>query len=290
MGGPLAEIATERGRRDMEAAAADLPELPHPGPEAPVLHLLTGARFWYQTAFCLHTFVAATGESVRAELYDDGSLTGCHRDNLARLGSSITLHSKGDIDRRVEEALPGRVFPTLTERRAHYPNLRKLTDVHLGSSGWKFVLDSDLLFFRDPLWLRNWLRQPDRVLHATDCEESYGYSRALLERLAGAPLPSRVNVGLCGLRSDTLDWPQIEAWCAELIAREGTHYYLEQALVALIAAKSQPCAVAPASDYITRPDRAECLEPRAVMHHYVAESKRWYFQKSWRLALSRSRV
>ena len=52
-------------------------------------------------------------------------------------------------------------------------------------------------------------------------------------------------VGLCGLRSDTLDWAELEAWTAELQALEKTSYYLEQALVAMLAAR-QPCAVAPA--------------------------------------------
>jgi len=59
-------------------------------------------------------------------------------------------------------------------------------------------------------------------------------------------------------------------------------YYLEQALVAMLAAR-QPCAVAPEPDYLTKPSRTEVQAPRAVMHHYVADSKRWYFRYGWRL-------
>jgi hypothetical protein len=40
--------------------------------------------------------------------------------------------------------------------------------------------------------------------------------------------------------------------------------------------------VAPAADYVTMPAKPESLEPTAVMHHYVAHSKRWYFQANWR--------
>ena len=58
-------------------------------------------------------------------------------------------------------------------------------------------------------------------------------------------------------------------------------YYLEQALVAMLAARSN-CAVAPAADYVTWPRPPEATECRAVMHHYVAGSKRWYFQHNWR--------
>jgi hypothetical protein len=40
--------------------------------------------------------------------------------------------------------------------------------------------------------------------------------------------------------------------------------------------------VAPARDYVTCPGRAETQAPTAVMHHYVAASKRWYFRYGWR--------
>ena len=94
-----------------------------------------------------------------------------------------------------------------------------------------------------------------------------------------------VNVGLTGLESSTLDWPRLEAWCRTLHEREGTNYYLEQALVAVLLA-GRDCAIAPAADYVTLPRRPEALDCHAVMHHYVAESKRWYFQTNWRRALT----
>jgi hypothetical protein len=288
-GGPLAERETERQRREMEAAAAELPPLPEIPDTRPVaLHLMTGNRFWYQTAFCLHSFAKAAHTNVQAELYDDGSLDGACSAHLFRLGPGVRIHNLAESNEKLDRHLPASRFPTLRERWLNYPNIRKLTDVHLGASGWKLVIDSDLLFFRRPDLLLDWLAAPGRPLHAVDCQESYGYSRALMERLAGAPIPPLVNVGLCGLRSDDIDWEEMESWCAELIAAERTSYYLEQALVAMLVARRQPCVVAPAPDYVTRPGRDEVLEPRAVMHHYVAESKRWYFRQGWRHVISPS--
>jgi hypothetical protein len=66
-----------------------------------------------------------------------------------------------------------------------------------------------------------------------------------------------------------------------LITQEKTSYYLEQALIAMLMA-GRPCAIAPVADYVTKPGRKEGSTPGAVMHHYVAESKRWYFQQNWR--------
>jgi hypothetical protein len=284
-GGPLQQRRTDLGRAEMEQAAHALP-LPSAANGQPVeLHLLTGARFWAQTAFCLWTFARHAAHPLAPVIYDDGSLRPEHRDALSRLFPATRFQPAGETRARLDALLPTTRFPVLRERWANYPNIRKLTDVHLGSSGWKLVIDSDLLFFRRPDFLLHWLDAPDRILHAVDCTESYGYSRPLLKDLAGADIPPLVNVGLCGLRSDTLDWDELEHWCTTLHTREKTSYYLEQALVALLAARAQPCAVAPATDYLTLPRPPEAFACRAVMHHYVAESKRWYFQRNWRRVL-----
>lgn len=284
-GGPFAAWRTGRGRRAMEAAAHTLPA-PSAGPGAPVgVHLLTGHRFWYQTAFCLWTLAHHAQRPLAPVLYDDGTLAAADREVLQRLFPTAVLRQSTEMEEQMERRLPVSRFPVLRERRAHYPNLRKLTDVHAGATGWKLVLDSDLLFFRRPDLLLAWLDRPTQPLHAVDCETSYGYSRPLLDTLAGAPMADLVNVGLTGLAGEEIDWERLEQWCATLIARERTSYYLEQALVAMLVAGRQ-CTVAPASDYVTRPVPPEARDCHAVMHHYVAGSKRWYFQHCWRHALA----
>jgi hypothetical protein len=286
-GGPLAMRETERQRREMEASAENLPALVGAPPTSPLcFHILTGRRFWYQTAYCLASLANEAGKTIRAEIYDDGSLTPELEAKLLRLGDGLRIHRQPSIVQRLEEHLPEARFPVLRELWRSYPNIRKLTDIHAGASGWKLVIDSDLLFFRCADVMLRWLEEPSALLHAVDAIESYGYSRALMERLAGAAIPSKVNVGLCGLRSDSLDWEELEAWCAHLIAAERRSYFLEQALVAMLAARTR-AVVAPAEDYVTMPSRAEVEAPKAVMHHYVAESKRWYFRHGWRVAQAR---
>lgn len=282
-GGPLVQRRTEAGRREMEAAARTLPALPRASGTPLELHLLTGRRFWSQTAFCLWSLARHANRPIAPVIYDDGTLTAELRDLLSFHFPAARHIPQAETIARLDAFLPVARFPVLRERWMNYPNIRKLIDPHVENTGWKMVVDSDLLFFRRPDFLLAWLDHPTRPLHAVDCQESYGYSRPLMERLAGAPPPPLVNVGLCGLRSEELDWIELEAWCAELIAREKTSYYLEQGLVAMLVARQQPCAVAPASDYVTKPGRAEGTRPTAVMHHYVAESKRWYYQHGWRI-------
>lgn len=282
-GGPRQRRLNREGRAAMRAAAARLPAPPRPaGAAAPLtVHLLTGERFWDQTAFCLFSLQLHSDRPLRAVIYDDGSLAAEQAGHLVRLLPGSRVVPSAEIRARLDEFLPTTRFPVLRERWANYPNIRKLIDPHLGEPAWKLVIDSDLLFFRRPAFLLDWLAAPDRPLHAIDCETSYGYSRPLLTRVAGQPLAELVNVGLCGLRGSELDWEHIEWLCRELIDAEKPSYYLEQALVAVLVA-GRECAVAPAADYVTLPRPPEATACRAVMHHYVAGSKRWYFQHNWR--------
>lgn len=282
-GGPFAQRAAARGEADMRSAAARLPALPARHGQPFSIHLLTGSRFVHQTAFCLHSLARVSPSPLAPEVYDDGSLDADSSALLRRLAPNLRIHDFTTLAGRLDQFLPAARFPVLRERWRDYPHIRKLVDVHLGRSGWRLVLDSDLLFWREPRLLLAWSSAPDRPLHATDCEENYGYSRPLLERLAGAPLPSLINVGLCGLRSESLDWDFLEHASATLIAAERTNYYLEQALVALIAARQGPCAVAPAADYVTLPSAAEIARPSAVMHHYVDTARGPYFRTAWRV-------
>lgn len=283
-GGPWERRRTESGRRAMEMEARTLPPLPDGIGPTLELHLLTGRRFWYQTAFCLWTFARHAGRPLAPVIYDDGTLTEEHRAPIARLFPAVRFVPQKETLARLDAFLPLSRFPTLRKRWLNYPNIRKLIDPHAGTAGWKLVLDSDLLFFRRPALLIDWLDRPTQPLHAVDCVTAYGYSRNLMNELAGRTVDELVNVGLTGLNGGELDWERLEHWTRTLIERERTNYFLEQALIAMLVA-GRSCAIAPAVDYVTLPREPEATECRAVMHHYVANSKRHYFQHCWRVAV-----
>lgn len=284
-GGPLEQWRTYRGRVAMERAAAALPLLPVFGGPPLELHVLTGGRFWYQTAFCLWTFARESQRDLAPVILDDGSLQPDQAAALRRLFPRAGLVSPATSTARLETHLPRSHFPSLRERLDHFPLLKKLTAPHVGQTGWKLLIDSDLLFFHRPGLLLDWLGRPTAPLHATDIQNAYGYPLSLLAELAGQPVPELVNTGLLGLRSEEIDWEKMEYWCRTLIERQGTHYYQEQALVALLLA-GRPHVVAPIADYVTLPRPPEAVDCQAVMHHYVADSKRWYFRHNWRRALA----
>lgn len=283
-GGLYVQYRNARGERDMRAAAMKLPSF-HGRDSADTpftVNLLTGRKFIHQTAFCLHSLARVCPGLLHAEIYDDGSLDGENSALLRSFSPTIYIHDFKEMQARLEAYLPASRYPMLRERWINYPHIRKLIDVHLGRTGWRLVLDSDLLFWREPRFLLDWAAAPHQPLHATDCAENYGYTRPLLEKIAGCPLPSLVNVGLCGLRSDAIDWDFLEHAAATLIEAENTSYYLEQGLVALLVARHGSAAVAPFHDYLTMPDAKEIARPTAVMHHYVDLARGPYYRTAWR--------
>lgn len=282
---PIRRAIDSQAKLEMENAVYQLQPLPGFGTgNALEIHFLSGKQFWYQTCFCAYSMAQQSKVNLSPVIYDDGTLAPNHYIEFKRIFPNVRIITKEVIQAQLETHLPEQQFPYLRQRRLTYPNLRKLTDIHIGSSGWKLVLDSDMLFFQPPTFLINWLRSPQVPCHMVDVETAYGYSQSLMTSLAGVSIPDRINVGICGLNSDDLDWHELEFWCKTLIEQEGTHYYQEQAIVAMLMAR-QNCAIAAEADYLVLPDRAEVLSPKAVLHHYVADSKPWYFRYGWRNAV-----
>jgi hypothetical protein len=288
-GGPLEQHRTAIGRREMLCAAAQLPTLVEPplGPDAEVA-ILSGSKYWHETLFCFFSLQQVSSFRITPIVFDDGSLTGEFRAHLSRVIPWVRFVDAEESETRLDRLIPDRMFPTLRARRREYPHLRKLTDIHVAANGFTLVLDSDMLFFREPIALLEWFAAP-RALYMRDISTAYGYPRAFLAELVGTCVPESVNVGLYSLDGSNLDWERIEHWCRRQIELYGPHYFQEQALTAMALAGSDAVAL-PSSDYIVMPGLAEGRHPTAVLHHYVMQSKRSFYQYGWRLISNRAKL
>jgi hypothetical protein len=283
--GVFSAVLTERNRRQMQRASATLHEIRRAGKTTHQVYFLTGKKYWYQTAFCLYSLQKSLPDSqLDAIFIDDGSFDEQLRATVHRQFPGSTIRSKAETEARLMDALPPGKYPVIHRKRKSYPHLRKLTDIHAGSSGWKMVLDSDMLFFREPVALAAWLTRPELPFFLFDPVCSYYYSAGLMDSLAGAPVQQNLNVGAIGLESDSIDWERLEYWISELENREGDHYFLEQALSAMLAA-GQQVQVADPKNYIVMPDREQAVSSAGILHHYVAGSKQWYYRYTWKTLL-----
>lgn len=245
------------------------------------VHFLTGIKYWYQTAFCAYSLGKQTEEGIQFVFHDDGTFNEKLIHQIKEQFPNSIIHSIEEINETLNEHLPKSKYPLLNEKRKTYPHIKKLTDVHCGSAGWKLMLDSDMLFFKYPNEVIKWLNNPQEPFFLVDTINSYHYSFRIMQELTKKTIFEKLNVGIIGLKSDEIDWEQLEYWIKVLEEKEGISYYLEQALSAMLVAGMQ-ITIASENDYVVLPNKTEIFNPNATLHHYVAESKEWYFKEAWK--------
>jgi len=282
-GGPLEQWRTRRGKEEMIEAAQQLPKMDPPSnPSEPMkVYFLTGKDHWYQSLFCFLSLQRFCEDRITPVLYSDGSLSEVYRKKFRRVVPWVEIQTLEEIEARLDGALPKNQYSLLREWRHIQPLTRKITDLHAGSDGWKLLLDSDMLFFRKPQFLIDYLRQPERPCFMVDINTAYGYSPRLRYTLADGAIPEAANIGIFGLKSDSVDFDRLQHWLKVMIEEEDTHYNITQGLSSLLFA-GQECNVAPPDEYVVFPSLREGKSPSVTLHHYVAESKRAYFQYGWR--------
>jgi hypothetical protein len=263
-------------RKLMAKASVSLPPA-QSYPDGLPIYFLTGKDYLYQTLFCIRSLAKTSTGKFRFILADDGSFDKQIINRIEIQLPGAVIFKKKDIDVHLQGMLPFKDYPILHHKREVYPHIKKLTDVHcLPGNNWKLVLDSDMLFWNEPAAMIGWLRSPGKPLHMIDCEESYGYSEKLMQDLSGERIRGLINVGAIGLNSNQINWGRIEQWVGELEEREGTSYYLEQALTAMIIGGKETI-VLNSSEYIVNPGK----HSKGTLHHYVDLSKALYFNEMW---------
>ena len=277
---------TEQARREMIAAAKVLPPLTAPqGQDTVEIAFLSGEHFWWNPVLRRLAADPFSGAHLTM-VHDDGTFNEVTWSAFSRVVPWARLVAGAEIE---------------TALKAHFRSAASLPCVAVGSAipicasspistsaaaaGWRFCNSTCWSFVRQK---RCWAGSLHRTVPvASEHISAYGYSPRLMRELAGAEPPARVNVGVCGLRSDAIDWDRPEYWCREMLECEGTHYFQEQALTAMLLT-GQECHRFGPPDYVVMPSLAEGRRPAAALHHYVSSSKRSYFQHGWRRALADS--
>ena len=266
-------------QKEMERAAKNL-NVKTETSQLPTLEVcfLTGKKFWYQTVFCAYSLQKVTPNPIHFTFYDDGSLG--ELSNIKDQIPNSEIIYIDEIELRLKEFLPISKYPYIHQKRELYKHLRKLTDVYVGTTGWKLMLDSDMLFTQIPTEILDWLENPTMPIYIQEEISSYGYPNEVMEKLSGKPIKEFINVGCLGLNSNLIDWDKIELWAKTLEATHGTSYYLEQALSAMIIGDIE-CKKLDKSAYVVYP-KSNMNYPDAKLFHYVDLSKAQYFKEAWR--------
>ncbi|MBB4107796.1 glycosyl transferase [Pedobacter zeae] len=244
------------------------------------VYFLTGKRFWHQTVFCAYSLQKKTDHPIKFIFFDDGSLSKKLILSYQKQVPNSVFVMNDEIEERLKANLFAEKYPFLHHKREIYPHIKKLIDVHFAATGWKLVLDSDMLFWRQPEEMLAWLKKPKTPFYILDIESAYGFPLKEMEKLTGSTIPKQINVGIIGLKSDEIDFHNLEKWGKALENQYGGNYYLEQALSAMLIG-DQTSVVGDKDEYIVYPSETQVKHEEGILHHYVAVSKKWYFNHAW---------
>jgi hypothetical protein len=277
--GLLSFIRIKRGKKAMIKAALKL-KADVVANDVKKVYFLTGKKYWPLTAFCMYSLVKISTIAIKPVFIDDGSFDDELINQINTQFPGCIIKTANEIKQNIQEKLPVEKYPILNKKRAEYPHIRKLTDIHTIGDGWKLVLDSDMLFFKTPDEVQEWLQKPEQPFFLYDPITSYYYADDLMQKLAGNSVKQNLNVGLIGLKSEDIDWGKLENWIIHLENAQGDCYLLEQALSAMLVA-GQSITIADPKEYIVLPDPQEIAKPTATLHHYVDQSRDEYYKKAW---------
>jgi len=269
-------------KKEMIKSSHSLPKISSYPNGLPV-YFLTGKDYLYQTLFCTRSLVKNSHQKFQFILVDDGSFDEKLIERAKQQMPGVEIITKKIIDRNIEKILPEKHFPYLHLKRKIYPHIKKLTDIHtIADNPYKLVLDSDMLFWNEPLEIINWLKSPNGCIYMLDSEESYGYDKNIMGLLCGKKISPLVNVGTIGIQSSTISWQDLEMWSEYLEKNYGASYFLEQALSAMVIGEQQKI-ILNKKDYVVNPSSIIIQEtPNCKLHHYVDLSKKIYFEKAWK--------
>jgi hypothetical protein len=182
------------------------------------------------------------------------------------------LITQQDADTRVVPALSGR-YPRLLEARQQSPFMMKLIDpVLLASAERIVILDSDVLFFREPCELRSHVEQapPDAWLFQRDPVSTYNVTEDVAASALGIRIPERVNSGIAVVPRALVDFDLCERLLEHPEVRRPSGW-IEQTLFALCAGARGQVNYLPPSYFVSLEQGVDYGEFTA--RHYAGPSR-----------------
>ena len=201
------------------------------------IHVLTSAQDYLNLMWALKSFYRYSNRQYALAIHDDGTLTGeiraalCQHFPDARLVNHAAARARArerlkDHPRCLEFRLANHLAPKLFDFPAHLQSERML------------LLDSDVLFFREPTELLRRIENPDYRFNSVnrDVSEAATVSAQIVRQKCAVELMPRFNSGLGLIWGESLQLDWIEEFL-ELPGIKGHFWRIEQTLYALCSSR-----------------------------------------------------
>lgn len=220
----------------------------HTDDRACEIHVLTSAKDWLNLVWTLKSFYHFSQRQYSVCIHDDGTLT---EENFSTL--QYHFPNARIIDRKQADE---KVLPLLSS----YPRCLEFRKTnHLSPKVFDFaaylqcdrllLLDSDILFFKEPTELINRIENPEYKLNTlnADVESSYTVEPETVKTHLGFDLAARVNSGLGLIHKNSLNFDWIEEFLS-LPNVIGHFWRIEQTIYALCSSRFGVELLPPAYD------------------------------------------
>lgn len=212
------------------------------------IHVLTSTNDWLNLVWTLKSFYHFSQRQYALCIHDDGTLT---EENITTL--QYHFPEARIIDRKQADE---KVLPLLSSY-PHCLEFRKTN--HLSPKVFDFaaylqsdrllLLDSDILFFKEPTELLNRIEKPEYKFNSlnADVQSAYTVDPETVKNHLGFHLADRINSGLGLIHKDSLNF----AWIEEFLSLPniiGHFWRIEQTIYALCSSRFGVELLPPAYD------------------------------------------
>ncbi len=217
------------GRRAARHAVRRRESLSSP-PAAVSLHMVISHDMLLMGLLAMRSLEFHTRQHWAPIFHDDGSLTDDDARELLSHFPDARVIRRAEADQAVSEGL--REHPVCRENRLKHHWFLKVFDTrHYAPHERYIVLDSDIVFFRRPDFLLQWMARNDETLWLMeDTREKYSAARADLEKDMGFPLWERANSGLDLMPKAAADLTLAEKFLQRCAPTAREYCFLEQTL------------------------------------------------------------
>ena len=201
------------------------------------IHVLTSAGDWLNLVWALTSLYAASGRHYSLCIHEDGTLQPAQIESLTKHFPGARVILKRQADAEVLPALAS--YPRCAEfRRTNHLSPKVFDFAHYLQSDRMLLLDSDVLFFREPVELLRRIEDKNYLKNTVNGDMGSGYTVTpqIAHEFAKVDLIERFNSGLGLIQKDSIRLD----WLEEFLGLPGIvgHFWrIEQTLFALCSSR-----------------------------------------------------
>ena len=258
------------GRKVFADTAISLHRRPAPAVEDPTVHMLVSSRTWHAGLLAAVAWEHHTGRRWRFFIHEDGTVDDEARNRIRVVLPDVRLVPRTESDEKLRVVL--RDHPRCLAQRSQHNLFLKFTDFAAFAPGRRFiVLDSDVIFFRPPAEILEWVDCGSDAYHYNeDTKEKFCIPRAYLEEALGVVMWPRFNSGLVLVPRAAIDLDLAERLLSTFEQSAHHPQFFEQTLYALMGSVWDRGGVLPRSYEISW---GYFHHREAVCRHYVGAFK-----------------